>query len=65
MTFLKEVRKSLVNTYGTKSGVTTNVIAWMLQTHSMALSLIYTVNFSLWKNYTNKCLSKLSSAGGA
>ena len=30
-------------------GVTTYVIAWMLQTHSMAPSLIYTVSFSLRK----------------
>ena len=45
------------------AGVTAYVITWMLQAHSMAPSLIYTVNFSLCKNYTNKCLSKLSSAG--
>ena len=33
----------------TYSGVTTYVIAWMLQTCRMAPSLIYTVSFSLCK----------------
>ena len=33
------------------TGVTTYVIAWMLQTHSMAPSLIYTVSFPFIKLY--------------
>ena len=37
----------------------------MLQTRSMAPSLIYTVSFFLRKIYQNTCLSKLSSVGGA
>ena len=32
-----------------RPGVTTYAIAWMLQTHSMAPSLIYTISFSLCK----------------
>ena len=34
---------------GLESGVTTYFITWMLQTRSMAPSLIYTVSFSLPK----------------
>ena len=48
-----------------KTWVTTYVIAWMLQTRSVAPSLFYKVSFSIRKHYTNKCLSKLSSAGDA
>ena len=45
--------------------VTTYVIAWMLQTLSMAPSLIYTVSFSLRKIIQISLCKKLSSAGGA
>ena len=49
----------------TTSGVTAYVIAWVYQTHSMAPSLFTMLVFSFVKKYTNKCLSKLSHAGGA
>ena len=64
-THMRSIARAFVARRHKVTGITTYVIALMLQTHRSAPSLVYKVRFSLRKIIQISVCKKLSSAGGA